>query len=162
MPRKQALKSRILDEKDKQILMLLQDNCRESLTNIAKKVSLSIDSVNKRIKHMISINIFKPAALINPRNLGFDIIADIKIKLKNVTDEEKRKFIAYLKQHNRCTELLEVMGDFDFTCVLIAKDSNELTKISTEIRQKFSNLIADWKGIFVMKTHKFEEYDLRR
>lgn len=160
MPVNQALKSRIIDDRDRKILMILQDNCRERLTNIAKKVGLSIDSVNKRIKHMMAINVFKPVALINPRVLGFDIIADIKIKLRNVTEEEKKKFISFLKEYDRCTELLEVMGDWDFTCVLIAKDSNELTEISTEIRQRFSNLIADWKGIFVMKLHKFEEYRL--
>ncbi|MBW3003374.1 Lrp/AsnC family transcriptional regulator [Candidatus Woesearchaeota archaeon] len=160
MPRKQALKSRILDKTDRKILMILQENCRESLTNIAKKVGLSIDSVNKRMKEMTAKGVYEPTILINPRIIGFDIVADIKIKLKNVTEEDKRKFIGFLKEYDRCTELLEVMGDWDFTCVLIAKDSNELTAISTEIRQRFSNLIADWKGIFVMKLHKFEEYKL--
>jgi len=37
MPVEMSLKSRILDKKDRQILMILQDNGRESLTNIAKK-----------------------------------------------------------------------------------------------------------------------------
>ena len=52
------------------------------------------------------------------------------------------------------------MGDYDFTCVLIAKDSNELEKLSTEIRQKFKDLIDEWKGMLVLKTYKFEEYNL--
>ena len=50
--------------------------------------------------------------------------------------------------------------DFDLTCVLIAKDTNELDEISTKIRQKYSNLIADWKAMLILKTHKFEYYDL--
>lgn len=54
------------------------------------------------------------------------------------------------------------MGDYDLTCVLIAKDTNELEKISLGIRQKYSDLIADWRSILILKTHKFEYYDLRK
>ena len=49
-----------LDEKDCLILNLLQENCRMSLTDISKKVGLSIDSVKKRIKRMIKDDIFFP------------------------------------------------------------------------------------------------------
>ncbi len=160
MPVKTALKSRILDEKDKQILMILQENGRESLTNIAKKVKLSIDSVNNRIKEMQRKGIFYSRIFIEPSKIGFPLIADIKIKLQNITEEDKNKFIGYLVRHPRITELLSIMGDFDLTCVIIAKDTNELEQISTEIRQKYSHIIADWKAVLVLKSHKFEYYDL--
>ncbi|MFQ5621541.1 MAG: Lrp/AsnC family transcriptional regulator, partial [Candidatus Nanoarchaeia archaeon] len=89
MPIKQALKSRILDEKDKKILMLLQNDGRMSLTNIAKKVNLSIDSVNNRMKAMREKRVFHVGAHVNPRACGFPLIADIKIKLDNITEEAK-------------------------------------------------------------------------
>jgi len=44
--------------------------------------------------------------------------------------------------------------------VIIAKDSNEFEDISTEIRQKFKDLIDEWRGMLILKTYKFEEYDL--
>lgn len=161
MPRKTTLKSRVLDDKDRKILMVLQENGREQLTTIAKKVGLSIDSTHKRIKEMQRKEIFKSTILIDPRTIGFPLIADIKIKLKNVSEEQREKFITYLKNHPRCIELLAVMGDFDFTCVLIAKDSNELESLSTVIRQKHKEIIDEWRGILVLKTYKFEEYDLK-
>ena len=68
------------------------------------------------------------------------------------------EFVDYLKKHSRCIELLSIMGDYDFTLVLIAKDGNELEKISTEIRQKFKDLIDEWRSNIVLKAHKFEEY----
>ena len=52
MPVGKSLKSRIIDDKDKKILMLLQDDGRIQLKAIAKKIGLSIDSVHKRIKEM--------------------------------------------------------------------------------------------------------------
>lgn len=160
MPVKQKLSSRIIDEKDKEILMALQTDGRVQLKEISKKVNLSIDSVHKRIKEMQRKEVFSSTILINPRVIGYPLIADIKIKLKNISEEEREKFIKYLQKHNRCIELLAVMGDFDFTCVLIAKDSNELEELSTQIRQKFKELILEWKGFLVLKTYKFEEYNL--
>lgn len=160
MPVKTALKSRMLDEKDREILMILQENSRESLTSIAKQINLSIDAVNKRIKEMQSKGIFTFGISINPRVIGFPLVADIKIKLQNITEQEKNSFINYLKSHPRVIDLLSVMGEYDITCVLIAKDTNELDSISTEIRQKHSRIIADWKGMLILNTYKFEYYDL--
>jgi len=160
MPVKTTLKSRDVDEKDKKILMLLQKDGRMQLTEIAKKIGLSIDSVHKRIKEMQRKKIFETGIFIEPRKLGFPLLADIKIKLRNITPEEKQDLINSLIAHKRVIDLLSIMGDFDLTCVLIAKDTNELDEISTEIRQRYSNLIADWKAMLILKTHKFEHYDL--
>jgi len=161
MPVKTTLKSRILDKKDREILMILQKNSRETLTKIAKKVNLSIDSVNNRIKEMQRKGIFSFDMLnINPQALGFPLVADVKIKLHNITEKEKTSFLNHLKAHPRVIDLLSIMGDYDITCVLIAKDANELDKISLEVRQRYSSIISDWRSVLILKTHKFEFYDL--
>jgi len=160
MPIGKSLKSRVIDDKDVKILMLLQDDGRMQLKAIAKKVSLSIDSVHKRIKEMIRKGVFQPGIFINPQVIGFPLIADIKIKLGNVTKGERDAFIEYLKDFKRCIELHAILGDHDFTCVLIAKDGNELEQLSTKIRQKFKEIIMDWKSFLILKNYKFEEYDL--
>ncbi|MBD3252238.1 AsnC family transcriptional regulator [Candidatus Pacearchaeota archaeon] len=160
MPHKTTLKSRVLDEKDKKILMILQDNGREQLESIASKVGLSIDSVHKRIKEMQRKNIFVSGIFIEPRTIGFPLIADVKIKLRNITEHEKKNFIQHLVEHPRIIELLSIMGDHDLTCVIIARDTSELEEVSTAIRQEYSGMIADWKSVLVLKTHKFEYYNL--
>ncbi len=160
MPVKQRLSSRVLDDKDKKILMVLQEDGRSQLKEISKKVDLSIDSVHKRIKEMQKKGVFRSTIMVDPRVIGYPLIADIKIKLKNVSEEERQRFIKYMQSYDRCTELLATMGDYDFTCVLIAKDSNDLEKISTQIRQNFKEMISEWKGILVLTTYKFEEYNL--
>ena len=109
---------------------------------------------------MLDKGIFEFGIFVEPRSIGFPLVADIKIKLQNITEEQKNSFVGYLKEHPRVIDLLSLMGDYDFTCVLIAKSTSELDKISTEIRQKYSKLIADWKGMLILKTHKFEEYNM--
>lgn len=160
MPVDKTLKSRVLDDKDRQILMILQDNGREQLKKIAESVGLSIDSVHKRIKEMQKKGIFDITTSINPRVIGFPLIADIKIRLKNAGESERNEFIKYLQKHPRCTDLLGIMGEYDFTCVLVATDSEDLDDISTEIRYKFRDIIDEWKSILVLKTYKFDTYTL--
>ena len=160
MPVDTKLSSRVLDDKDRKILMILQKNGREQLTVIAKKVGLSIDSVHKRMKEMQKKGVYGSGIWIEPRVIGFPLIMDVKVKLRNISEKQKDSFIDYLKNHKRVIDLLSVMGDFDLTCVLVAKDTGELDSLSTEIRQKFSEIIADWKAVLILKTHKFEEYDL--
>ena len=160
MPKNISLKSRILDEKDKRILMALQEDGRMQLKEISKRAKLGIDSVHNRIKEMLKKGVFETGIFIEPRVVGFPLIIDIKIKLKNISKEQRDEFISHLIDHERCIDLLEIMGDYDFTCVLIAKDSDDLSRISTEIRTKFKELILEWKGMLILKTHKFERYNL--
>lgn len=160
MPLKQRLSSRVIDDKDKEIIMLLQKDGRMSLTEIAKKVRLSIDSVHNRMKAMQAKNVYYPGIFVDPRAIGFPLLADVKIKLKNMSEDNKAKMIDYLTKHKSVIDLLAIMGDYDLTCVLIARSSDELEKVSTEIRQKFKDMIDEWKSVLILKTYKFEQYDL--
>jgi len=160
MPKKQRLSSRIIDDKDKEIIMLLQKDGRMSLTEIAKKVRLSIDSVHNRMKAMEKKGVYYSGIFVDPRAIGFPLLADVKIKLKNIGEENREKLIKYLTEHHSVIDLLGVMGDYDLTCVLIAKDGSELEKVSMEIRHRFKDLIDEWKSILILKTYKFEQYDL--
>jgi len=113
-----------------------------------------------KLKEMIKKGVFHPGIFIDPRVIGFPLVVDVKIKLRNITEKEKEKLLNHLANHSRIVELLSIMGEFDLTCVIVAKDTNEFDEISTQVRQKYSNMIADWKSTLVLKTHKFEYYDL--
>lgn len=149
-----------LDEKDKKILVMLMKNGRERLKNIARKVGLSIDATNNRIRRMQNNHVFSFGIYINPLKIGYNLTANAWIKLHNLNDEEYNKFLDYLIKHPRVTTLLTITGDYDLNAVIMVKDNMELEEVTRNIRSKFSNLIADWKTIFVVKVHKFEWYDL--
>ncbi len=149
-----------LDEKDKKILMILQKNARESLTKISRQIGLSVDAVHKRIKKLAENKVFATNVTINPTKIGYPLITDIKIKLKDASKQEAEDFISYLKNHPRVIELIHIMGDWDLTCVMIAKDANDLAEIINEIRYKFNKYIADWKALMLLKDFKFEEYNM--
>ena len=149
-----------LDKRDRQLIGLLQENGRAQLTDLAKALGLSIDSTHKRLKKLIANKAIFIKALVYPKAIGYDLIANVQIKLNNISEEELTKFIAYLKSHPNVIELLSILGDYDITCVFIAKNTEELETTYREVRYKFKSLIADWRSVINLKLHKFEEYDL--
>jgi DNA-binding Lrp family transcriptional regulator len=151
-----------LDAKDRKILMILQENARTSLSSMSKRIGLSVDAIHQRIKKMVANNIFNTQIQLIPHNFGYPIITDVKIKLKDASEKDTKAFITYLKAHSRVIDLMQIMGDWDFTCVLIAKDANDLADVTNEIRYKFNKFIADWKSVMILKHHKFEEYDMNK
>lgn len=151
---------RELDKKNCIILNLLQDNCRMSLTEIARNVELSVDSVKKRINRMIKDDVFDPKIQIKPRNFGFKNIVEIKIKLHNNTKDEYEKFIEYLKANPFVSEIIVTSGYWDMTIVIISKDALDLGRISGEIRSMFGKIINDWSESLTTLTHKFERFDM--
>ena len=149
-----------LDEINCKILNLLQKDCRMSLTDISKKVNLSIDSVTKRIDKMIKEHIFYPKIQLRPRNFGFNNIIDVKIKLHNYTSRDMENFIAYLLEDPHVAEVLCVSGNWDISIVLLAKDVKDLNNISKRIRDKFSKIINEWAESLTTVAYKFEYYDM--
>ena len=149
-----------LDEKNCQILNILQEDCRISLTELAKKVGLSVDSVKKRVAKLKENGIFYPKIQIRPRQIGYPIIVDVKIKLRDYDDKKINEFLDYAVSHPRIPEVFSISGEWDFTLVIIAKDHEDLGEITDEIRKRFGGIISDWSESLTKIAYKFEKYDL--
>lgn len=151
-----------IDQKDRKILTILQKNARESLTNIARQVNLSVDSVHKRIKKMQKADIFKQSIKVNPVNVGYPLISDVRIRLRNTHAAKVNKLILHLKTHPKIVNLFRMMGEWDIICVMIGKDAQDLNQTSLEIRDQFADIIADWRSCLQLELLKFESYDMTK
>jgi Lrp/AsnC family transcriptional regulator, leucine-responsive regulatory protein len=151
-----------LDDKDKKILMILQKNARETLTNISRKIGLSVDAVHNRIKKMVKHDIFSQTININPRALGYSVICETKVRLKDASRKDAQAFDKYIKNHPRIIEAFRIIGDWDYTIVFIAKDTEDLWDVTQEVRFQFNKIIADWRSVTNLSDIKFEEYDMMK
>lgn len=149
-----------LDKKDYLILDLLQQDCRMSLTKIAKKVGLSVDSVKKRMEKMLKNDIYHPQIQLRPRNFGFPNIVDVKIKISYSDEAEINRFIKYLITHPRVSEVFSISGEYDISITLIARNAIDLGEVTTEIRNKFGSLLTEWNASLTTKCYKFEQYNM--
>jgi Lrp/AsnC family leucine-responsive transcriptional regulator len=150
---------RHLDDKDRQILNILARNSREKLVKIAKEIGLSVDSTKKRVEKLEKDGVIRHYT-IQPDigRIGLPIATHIYLKLKPSTRQRYEEFIAAMKKNPRVIDLMSVLGDYDLYIVLIAKDTLELDRMKREIKEKFADLIGDWKEVLVTEVYKLEEY----
>jgi|SRR3989338_6989840 len=150
---------RELDLIDRQILNILSENAREKLTTIARKVQLSMDSTKKRIQKMENSGLITRYTIqVNPERYGLPLAVHIYVKLKNITKERLDAFFGDMKKNSRVIDLMSVLGDYDVYIVILAKNTEDMDAIKTEIKQKFTDIIDDWKEVLVTRLYKLEEY----
>ena len=73
-----------IDPIDREILEILQQNCRVALAQIGDKVGLSAPSVMERIKRLEAEGVIRGyEAVLDPRKLGLDVTAFIGISISH-------------------------------------------------------------------------------
>ena len=105
-----------LDIKDRKILYELDINARQSFSEISKKVRLSKEVVNYRIKRLEKLGIVKGYyALINISRLGY-MCNRFLIKLKNATPKKEQEIITNLDYRGSrilLPEIISKISNFD-------------------------------------------------
>ena len=113
-----------MDDIDRKILRLLQENARISLKTIAEKTFLSSPAVSARIERMERDGIISGYhAAIDPMRLGYHIIAFINL---DVLPEDKPRFYAYAEGVPNVLECSCVTGEFSMLLKVAFQSTMEL------------------------------------
>ncbi|WP_326982614.1 Lrp/AsnC family transcriptional regulator [Chryseobacterium sp. MYb264] len=112
-----------IDEKDLQLLKLLQNNAKLTVKELAQEVSLSLTPVYERIKRLEQEGyIRKYAAILDAEKLnrGFMVLCQIKLKIheKSVGHD----FVKEILKIDEVVECFNISGDYDFFLKVQAKD----------------------------------------
>lgn len=138
-----------LDKYDKSILYELDQDARQPLSGLAKKVKLSRDAIRNRINKLIKNKIitgFKPIY----QSSG--MISYLFLSFQDPFDE--KKFLQHLKPNKYITNIGRLIGKWDFLLQIITKDQTETDQILKEIRKKFP--VKDQEVYSVLEQHKNE------
>ncbi len=110
----------MLDDKDKEILQLLQKDGRMSLSEIGEKIGMSHVAVRKRMKKLqeevLQIN---PA--LNFEKLGYRLTL-ISIEAKD--DEVRNELIEIFRECPRTIFLLKITGEYNLLAIMLAENQN--------------------------------------
>lgn len=113
-----------MDDIDRKILKLLQENARTSLKTIAEKTFLSSPAVSSRIERMEREGIILGyEAQVDPIKLGYHILAFINL---NVLPEDKPKFYAYANGVPNILECSCVTGEYSMLMKVAFPSTREL------------------------------------
>ena len=112
-----------IDLKDRKILYELDLDCRQSNTQIGKKVGLKKDVVSYRIKRMQDGGIIRNFwTAINTFKLGYNVFR-IYLTLQNVSIDKKNEIIQFFNNYKNTWAVISSKGEIDLTVIIWVKDN---------------------------------------
>lgn len=134
----------LVDLKDRRILYELDLNCRQSLTQIGKKVGLKKDVVSYRIKRMQdegAIRNFWTA--IDTFKLGYQVYR-IYINFQYVTSQIKERIVQHFIRYKNVWAVVSTKPEIDLDVVLWVKDIFEFFQFWNETLDEFEDYFAKY------------------
>lgn len=119
-----------LDEIDKSILRLLQEDGRMSYSEIARKIGVPESTVRLRVKKLMEEGIIRKfAALINPFKAGYSIVAFIAV---DIEPNKVKRAVEELSKLPEVDVLGIATGAHDVLMQVTVKDLQELESFLIE------------------------------
>ena len=116
-----------LDQKDIQLLVLLQNNARLTNKELAVELNIAPSTCHERLKKLTNEGFFKAFnADINLKQLGINVEVLIAVRLKNHEREIVDSFTKELKSTNGIIRFYHLAGAIDFMIHVAVKDSDSL------------------------------------
>ncbi len=112
-----------LDELDKKILALLQENARWTYKEIAQKINLSLTPIHDRIKRLESEGVIeKYVGILNKNKLGMGLTVYSQVTIIRQTKEVSEIFDEAIKKLPEVVECNFVSGSFDYLLKIVVPD----------------------------------------
>jgi Lrp/AsnC family leucine-responsive transcriptional regulator len=139
-----------LDEKDRAILRLLQQNARMTVKEIAEAVHLSPTPVHERIRRLESSGVIRQyAALLDPAQLGKRLMVICYVSLKQHNKNAGSRFIKAIQELDEVIECYNISGQFDFMLKVIAADMDDYYHFHVDKLSQVENM-GQVQSVFVM------------
>lgn len=132
------------DLKDRKILYELDLNCRQSNTQIGKKVGLKRDVVAYRIKKLQDEGVIKNFfTVIDTFKLGYSVFR-IYINYQYVTSEIKEEIIKYFVNNKNSWVVATIKAEVDLDVVIWVKDIFEFYQFWEKTLDKYEDYFAKY------------------
>jgi Lrp/AsnC family leucine-responsive transcriptional regulator len=146
-----GIKPAKVDAKDKKILVLLAEDGRMAVSEIAKQVRLSRDGVSYRINRLINEGVIKKFfPVINLRKLGYNTF-HVFMLLDELEKPLQAKLIQDMINHPNTKAVREYSDSWDIELVFIAKTLREMDEILMEITTNYPRMILAKENLQIIK-----------
>lgn len=115
------MKSDLIDDTDRRILVCLQDQPDLTMVDLADRVGLSHTPCWRRLKRMEEIGIVRGRAiLLDADMLGYSISIFAHVKIKSHDEASLNAFEAAVRYHPQIVECFSMSGDSDYLLRVLA------------------------------------------
>ena len=121
----------MLDDIDKRIIKVLEDDARTSLRKISELVDVSLGTVSNRVKRMEKNGIIRGySVILDPDKIGWELNVVIGLRIQKGRLIEIQERIA---KDSRVHGVYDVTGDFDSMVIARAKNRKDLDDLSKNV-----------------------------
>lgn len=139
-----------LDEKDRAILRILQEDGKATVREIANKVHLSATPVHERIKRMEDTGVIRQyAALVNYTKVKKGLMIICYVSLKEHNKKSGAKFIKTINELPEVIECYNISGEFDFMLKVVVENMDAYYDFHVNKLGQLEN-IGQMQSTFVM------------
>jgi len=122
-----------LDDLDRQILCLLQENSRISSAELARQVNLSAPGLQKRLRKLEENGVIgRYVTLVNREALGLDLLCFAQVTLAHHQPECVGQFCDRVKGLSEVLECHHLSGEFDYLLKVVVANHQHLEKFLSE------------------------------
>jgi len=120
----------ILDNKDKQILNILQENYKISYKEISEKVDLAASTIHSRVQNMLNEKVVKKIdTLVDPFRVGYDTIAIVNLAIAPLKLDEISERLSLFDEIQL---VATTAGEHNLILKVIAKSEKDLWRFLNE------------------------------
>jgi DNA-binding Lrp family transcriptional regulator len=120
----------ILDETDRALLRLLQQDADQSAAALAKNLDMSQPAIWRRIKRLKEEGVIKGVALnLNREKLGLGVTVFLGIKLATKGRVSLEDFERAVKAIPEVQQIEHVLGLYDYRLRVVARDISDFERI---------------------------------
>ncbi|MFH1275903.1 MAG: Lrp/AsnC family transcriptional regulator [Candidatus Woesearchaeota archaeon] len=145
-----------IDVKDQKILAELDMDARMPSTILAKRVGLSRQVVEYRLKRLKNEKvIFGARGIFDSVVVGYNWYR-VMFRLLSINQEEKKLFMDYLRKHPFTFWLGEVGGNWDLVTNFVCKDNFHFNEIFEEVITAYGKYIRDYEVLIYVNVSDLE------
>ena len=144
-----------IDAKDRAIIFYLDEDARQPISQLSKKVKLNREVVRYRIDRMIEQGVIQKFLTYVPiTHLGY-LLVSFFMNFQDTSIKDEEEIIKYVNGKPGAIWCASTNGRFDFGFTISAKNMNDLAAFVAEFRDKYRHLITDFQMGNVVRDWQF-------
>ncbi|MCV2864579.1 Lrp/AsnC family transcriptional regulator [Albidovulum sediminicola] len=122
-----------MDEKDYEILRLVQSDARLTAESLGSSIGLSTPAVQKRLKRLRETGVIeKEIAVLSPTKLGRELTVIVEVMLERESRMHLDAFKRKMRNAPAVQQCYYTTGEADFIVILVVKDIKEYEAFTQE------------------------------
>lgn len=144
-----------IDNTDRKILRLLQENAELSISDVAESVNLSTTPCWRRLQALQAAGfITRRVALIAPDKVGLTVSVFVHIKTRNHSQHWYADFAERVSSYPEVAEFYRMSGEYDYLMRVIVADIAAFDRFYKRLVEETSDL-SDVTSSFAMEQIKY-------